>query len=57
MLRISYGSRRRFLIFSVLILSFTEALREEQYAFNQEELRPYFSLPRVLQVRTEYRIS
>ena len=27
-----------------------EALREEQYAFNQEELRPYFSLPRVLQV-------
>jgi hypothetical protein len=27
-----------------------EALREEQYAFNQEELRPYFSLPRVQQV-------
>ena len=28
----------------------TEALREERYAFNEEELRPYFSLPKVLKV-------
>ena len=27
----------------------SEALREERYAFNEEELRPYFSLPRVLE--------
>ena len=28
-----------------------EALREERYAFNEEELRPYFSLPKVLKAR------
>jgi len=27
---------------------YAEALREERYAFNEEELRPYFSLPKVL---------
>ena len=35
-----------------LLSSLALALREERYAFSEEDLRPYFSLPRVLEARS-----